>query len=221
MDGIKTIRSIEELEGEGAAAVVALVDRLVWELGNSKVRYCHWKSNRQLNSALAAEDDLDLLISIDDKLTAEKIFLKLGFKQFVQVPTKRYNGITDFIGFDPVSGRLVHLHTHYRLTLGGHRLKGYHLPWENGVLETAEAADRPRRSSLDGRRLTGFSSPFPCIGSCVPFSVSRLIRSLLSRRAPSPAPRSSSAEPPEHHEEADCSAFLRALALSRSMRSNL
>ncbi len=141
---------IQEFKGESASAVVVLVDRLVWELGNSAVRYCHWKSNRQLSSALAAEDDLDLLISIDDKPTAEVIFLKLGFKQFIQVPTKHFNGIADFIGFDAASGRLVHLHTHYCLTLGDHRLKGYRLPWENRVLATITPADNQVPIMLPG-----------------------------------------------------------------------
>lgn len=124
----------------GDNSTLQLVEQLVQELGTADVRYCHWKSNEHLDESLVGEGDLDILIARDDTLRAEAVFSKLGFKHFLAVPTKRYNGITDFVGFDEKSGRLVHLHTHYCLTLGMHRLKDYRLPWEDELLGTIAPA---------------------------------------------------------------------------------
>jgi len=124
----------------GDNSTLQLVEQLVQELGAADVRYCHWKSNEHLDESLVGEGDLDILIAREDSLRAEAVFAKLGFKHFLAVPTKRYNGITDFVGFDDKSGRLVHLHTHYCLTLGMHRLKDYRLPWEDELLRTVAPA---------------------------------------------------------------------------------
>jgi thymidylate kinase len=119
-----------------ANRTLELVTRLTQELHAANVRYCHWKSNEHLAASLAGGDDLDILISREDSALAEAIFARLGFKHFIPIPLKRYNGITDFIGFDEASGNLVHLHTHYSLTLGVHRLKNFTLPWENDILKS-------------------------------------------------------------------------------------
>jgi thymidylate kinase len=124
----------------GDNSTLQLVEQLVRELGDANVRYCHWKSNEHLDESLVGEGDLDILIAREDTLRAETIFSRLGFKHFLAVPTKRYNGIADFVGFDEKSGRLVHLHTHYCLTLGMHRLKDYRLPWEDDLLRTVAPA---------------------------------------------------------------------------------
>jgi thymidylate kinase len=132
------MRSAEFAMGDNST--LQLVEQLVQELGAADVRYCHWKSNEHLDESLVGEGDLDILIAREDSLRAEAVFAKLGFKHFLAVPTKRYNGITDFVGFDNKSGRLVHLHTHYCLTLGMHRLKDYRLPWEDELLRTIAPA---------------------------------------------------------------------------------
>jgi thymidylate kinase len=66
----------------------------------------------------------------------QRIFAEAGFRRFVAPPLRSYPAIEDYIGFDSDSGRLVHLHLHYELTLGEPHLKGYRLPWEAHVLET-------------------------------------------------------------------------------------
>lgn len=124
--------------GEGyTGSMLELALQLIENFNQAGIRYCHWKSNDRLEEGLAGKDDLDLLISIDDKCRSQEILSRLGFKLFIQVPAKRFNGIVDFIGFDRATGKLLHLHTHYRLTLGQKCLKGFHIPWENEVLETA------------------------------------------------------------------------------------
>lgn len=123
-----------------ADGTLDIVTRLVRELNVAKVRYCHWKSNEHLAASLAGGDDLDILISREDSALAEAVFARLGFKHFIPVPLKRYNGITDFVGYDPPSGKIVHLHTHYSLTVGVHRLKDYTLPWDIDILKSVVPA---------------------------------------------------------------------------------
>lgn len=134
----------------GDNSTLQLVERLVRELGAADVRYCHWKSNEHLDESLVGEGDLDILIAREDALKAEAVFAKLGFKHFLSIPSKLYNGITDFVGFDETSGRIVHLHTHYCLTLGLHRLKDYRLPWEDEFLRTVAPASGQTPIPLPG-----------------------------------------------------------------------
>ena len=42
-----------------------------------------------------------------------------------------------FLGYDEPSGRIVHLHLHFRLILGERLLKNYRLPWEAALLADA------------------------------------------------------------------------------------
>ncbi|HLV25981.1 MAG TPA: hypothetical protein VKZ41_06685, partial [Gemmatimonadales bacterium] len=47
----------------------------------------------------------------------------------------------DYMGIDPDTGELVHLHVHYELTLGEKYLKGYRIPWEKTLLDRRERDD--------------------------------------------------------------------------------
>jgi thymidylate kinase len=50
------------------------------------------------------------------------------------VPARSYVGIEDYLALDYPSGKLVHLHLHYRLILGEKFLKGHRLPWDERIL---------------------------------------------------------------------------------------
>jgi thymidylate kinase len=54
------------------------------------------------------------------------------------VPERAYPGVEDYLAMDWPTGRLAHLHLHYRLVLGEKNLKGYNLPWESLVLQTRQ-----------------------------------------------------------------------------------
>lgn len=96
--------------------------------------YCHWKSNEHLLPALAGQTDLDLLVERNAAGTLAQTVCSMGFKRFVVKPGRGYPGIEDYLGFDPDTGRLTHLHIHYQLTVGAKFLKGHRLPWESEVL---------------------------------------------------------------------------------------
>jgi hypothetical protein len=68
--------------------------------------------------------------------TSNRILADTGFRRFMAPPLQAYPAVEDYLGFDHATGRLVHLHLHYQLTLGQRHLKGYRLPWESQLLGT-------------------------------------------------------------------------------------
>jgi hypothetical protein len=115
--------------------VTHLFERLHAE-GGEGIRYCHWKSNEHLYASMVGGTDLDVLVDRRAASQLTRIFGELGIKRFAAKPFSGYPGIEDYVAFDSPSGKLLHVHVHYQLTLGEKRLKGYHLPWEDLVLST-------------------------------------------------------------------------------------
>ena len=119
-------------DGDNMLKIVScLLQRL-----NTEVLYCHWKSNQHFNNALLGKDDLDILVDRKQKNTLIIILSDLGFKHFYAPESKTYVGIEDYLGFDELTGKIVHLHLHYRLVMGEKHLKGFHLPIEDKVLKS-------------------------------------------------------------------------------------
>ena len=113
-----------------------LVRELAARLERAEIRYCHFKSNQHLAEGMLGITDMDVLV---DRLDGTKLFAVLtecDFKRFTPAPGGAYSAIEDYLGMDQRTGRLVHLHLHYRLTTGERHLKGYRLPWEELVLST-------------------------------------------------------------------------------------
>src|SRR5207245_349000 len=106
-------------------------------LGGAGVRYCHWKSNRNLASALRGDTDLDLLVYRGDAARFRSIVERAGFR-----PTRSsgYPSIANYYGLDDASGKLVDLHIYYR-TITGATIKNYHLPVESMLLEGARQTE--------------------------------------------------------------------------------
>jgi thymidylate kinase len=109
---------------------------LLEALHKNDILYCHWKSNQHLAASMTGATDLDILFHKKQKLKIESILDGLGFKLFKAIKQKQYKDIVDFIGLDLEEGKVIHLHTHYRLTLGEPYLKGYQLEFEEKILES-------------------------------------------------------------------------------------
>ncbi len=114
---------------------VSLIASLFEALHENDILYCHWKSNEHLGASMMGNTDLDVLFDETQKRKLELILHRLGFKRFDSIKQKQYSGIVDFIGFDVEAGKVIHLHTHYRLTMGEPYLKGYQLNIEDQVLK--------------------------------------------------------------------------------------
>jgi thymidylate kinase len=99
--------------------------------------YCYWKSSKRIEPVLAGEGDLDLLVARHDQHHAQAILLGRGFKLFPSVAMRDHPAILSYLGYDEPSGRLIHLHLHFRLIVGERLHKNYRIPWESDILARA------------------------------------------------------------------------------------
>jgi hypothetical protein len=104
---------------------LSAIARLLDALQENNILYCHWKSNEHLAASMAGDTDLDVLFDEKQKEEIESLLNTLGFKRFDAIRQKQYKDIVDFLCLDAQSGKIIHLHTHYRLTMGEPYLKGY------------------------------------------------------------------------------------------------
>ena len=123
------------LRRPAAPALDAVADVFA-RLHEAEIRYCHWKSNEHLAASLQGATDLDVLVDPQAARDVELLLTGTAFKPFDTVPSRAYPGIRSYLGLDARTGRLLHLHLHFRLTLGEKHLKGFRLPWEERVLAT-------------------------------------------------------------------------------------
>lgn len=101
------------------------------------IRYCYWKSTRRIHAVLRGEGDLDLLVGRSDQHRAEMILLARDFKLFPMLGSRDHPSLLSFLGHDEASGRIVHVHLHFRLIVGKRLLRNYRIPWEDMVLAGA------------------------------------------------------------------------------------
>ena len=121
---------------------LGIVQRLVTAFDLAGIDYCHWKSNKNLDAAVTGKTDLDILFNPQQQADAIGVLRRQGFRRFVAVWYRRYPGIGDFIGIDPETGVLVHVHAHFCLVLGEAGLKSYHWNIEEYLLARREWDDR-------------------------------------------------------------------------------
>ena len=105
-------------------------------LERAGVVHCHFKSNQHLRAALAGDTDLDLLVARSGARAAQALLAAHGMKRFDPGLATGYPAVEDWIGFDAPTGRLIHLHVHYRLPVGELHLKSYRLPFADALLAT-------------------------------------------------------------------------------------
>jgi thymidylate kinase len=118
------------------SAGLVVVRRLLERLHAAGIVYCSWKSNEHLGPAVEGLTDLDVLVDRRQYLHLQGVLAETGLKRFAATALRGYPAVEDYLGFDPATGALSHLHLHYELTLGQPYLKGYRLPWEEQVLAT-------------------------------------------------------------------------------------
>jgi thymidylate kinase len=130
-----TQRTRDEAAGDFPDETLALVRVAFTTLNREEIRYCHWKSTSGLPAGLAGRTDLDLLVDRAHAAQFTAAVRDVGFKPFISHGSRRFIGVEDWLGHDPESGRLVHLHVYYRLVLGEDHVKNHVLPIEAAVLD--------------------------------------------------------------------------------------
>lgn len=100
------------------------------------INYCHWKSNEHLLEGLCGDTDLDILVDTVQKEMAEDALISCGYRKYHPQYGSRYPGVNEWIGVDYDTGRLIHVHQHYRIITGHKGMKEYDLPWADLALKT-------------------------------------------------------------------------------------
>jgi len=88
-----------------------------------------------LEKSCAGQTDLDLLVHKRDRKKFNIVLSELKFKKIMSPPLKQFPGMEDYLGFDSETGRLCHLHVHYKLILGQKYIKNHHLPLERFIFK--------------------------------------------------------------------------------------
>jgi thymidylate kinase len=122
---------------ELAGSAIELTRALCSALAREGVDYCHWKSNDALDKSASGDNDLDLLIRREHLALFGEILHRLGFKQALAPALQAMPGVLDYYGPDEESGKLVHVHAHYRLVVGDDKTKNYRIPMEEALIASS------------------------------------------------------------------------------------
>ena len=112
--------------------------RLFTALNAQGIDYCHWKSNCNLDRSLSGLTDLDMLVNPEHMERFAATLDRHNVKLILSPLESRYPDMQDYLGFDPDTGGLFHLHVHYRLVLGEQFVKNYRLPLEQAFWQSAQ-----------------------------------------------------------------------------------
>jgi thymidylate kinase len=98
------------------------------------VRYCHWKSNIRLAEALAAAEDIDLLVDPRDASRFHAALLENGFRLAQSRSGIGHPAVFNALGLDEASAELVHVHCYFQIVSGDSLVKSYRFPVERRLL---------------------------------------------------------------------------------------
>ncbi|HEX2980937.1 MAG TPA: hypothetical protein VHO48_11785 [Anaerolineaceae bacterium] len=129
---------MQDLTNQAESPSLAALDHIFRTMNEAGIGYCHWKSNIHLKESLHGDTDLDLLIDPQYIPIFQQILRAHDVKAFRAAPGKEYPCISNYLGYDPASGRLFHLHVHEALVLGEQYVKNYHLPLEGEFLRETQ-----------------------------------------------------------------------------------
>lgn len=112
--------------------MLQLINALFTTLNQEGIRYCHWKSNINLNQMLSGKTDIDLLV---DQRDADRFDSIIAGRRFKSVAMRDLS-VHHYYGLDHETGNIIHLHMYYRIVTGGTILKNYKLPLEDMLLQS-------------------------------------------------------------------------------------
>jgi thymidylate kinase len=124
-----------------AASPLALLEDLAAALAAAGVTYCQWKGHFKRERWGQGVGDVDLLVERRSAARFVGVLSDLGFKLAVPPAEQQLPGVLSYLGLDPATQRLVHVHVHYRLVIGSYWRTTYRVPLERVVLESTRASD--------------------------------------------------------------------------------
>jgi len=128
---------------------MTLIDKLLLDLETKNIRYVHWKSNTNIEKALSGEDDLDILVSKEDKKKLFDVFHSNNIVAVNSYKDSYTSSISHHIGLDTGSNLLVHIHLHFELEIGYDHLKQFRIPLEEELISTGTRHKNIRISKVE------------------------------------------------------------------------
>lgn len=111
------------------------IQNLIGELNSNNLRYCHWKSNIDLDKTISGKTDIDLLVHRKDADFFRAILSRQKFSSARSKNGDSFPSIEHYYALDEESGILVHVHAYYQVITGESLAKNYHLPIEDMLLQ--------------------------------------------------------------------------------------
>ena len=127
--------------GESSPPGGALLEELALTLDHQQIGYCQWKGHWSAHRWRRGYGNVDLLVDRAALPAFQLVAGQLGFKLAHPAGERQIPGIEHYLGFDPSTPRLLHLHVHYRLLLGEYWKRVYRLPIERQILEQSRPGE--------------------------------------------------------------------------------
>ena len=124
--------------------MILKIRKLIEELNQSGVRYCHWKSNFALAETVAGQTDVDLLVDRKEAAAFKKFLAQLDFRPAEYTYRERFPSTEHYYALDETTGILVHVHVYFQVITGGSLSKNYRLPLEEMLLQNTRELDSLR-----------------------------------------------------------------------------
>ena len=109
--------------------------QLANDLDASGINYCQFKSTISIDRAIKGATDLDILVQRSDASEFCSILQRLNFKLCKSRLLVSYPAVVDFLGFDDLTGKIIHVHLHYELVTGMKFTKIYSIGFTKKLFE--------------------------------------------------------------------------------------
>ena len=112
----------------------------LWNSNN--IKYCHWKSNEHLEAGLSGETDLDMYVTPSDGDNAESLLSSIGFIKCIPQNSNKYPNVCEWLGFDEMTGKLIHIHLHFCIITGTKYCKEFVYPIDELIISSRVLDER-------------------------------------------------------------------------------
>lgn len=116
-----------------------MIRQLFASLEGEGIAHAVWKGSGGLADALAGRKDIDLLVG--QRHGVAEVLRSLGFKRVLAQPWTADPHVEDWVGIDPDSAALVHVHLYFELVAGQRFASEYLLPWKETLLSGARRSE--------------------------------------------------------------------------------
>jgi thymidylate kinase len=120
------------------------IQKLIQDLNENGISYCHWKSNSSLSEVLVGQTDVDLLVRRKDADSFRIIMNQLSFRPATMQVGESFPAVEHYFGLDHETGILVHVHAYFQVITGESLAKNFHLPIEKMLLKNLREEDSVR-----------------------------------------------------------------------------